>query len=477
MEPITLDGHGSSSDRMFLYAQQRFLRRYKPLFTTRWNGSSWGTAEKTWRAAQSYFSALQIPGVTKNMQRLSERFDIPEDRFNQFIRESPWEHDAVQWELNADLPPEFRSDAGILLVDGMPILKDGKASVGVARQWAGNVGKVANSQHAVDLTLTIPDEQRSENQVTWPLGMELYVPEAWLTAPEYESRRRDVRLPEDLPFRTKPDIALDLIERAREAGVPHACIGADSEYGDSREFRSQLQAWGEPYLLEVTPSELRVIPEETPIEYPEEYDGPGRQPTVPRYPKAVSATSPAELANDRDEDDWTEITWTEGVDGPRSGTFFRTRTRTVTNTQRRAVTDEEAWLLVGKVGDRLKAWLCWGLGEWSLDDLVLYANQRWTIEHFHREAKQFLGINEFEGRTWDGWHHHVTMVLLAHTFLARERVLREDSEAETLKPLSKLAYEVARETCTQELMEEMGFERDIAEEAASRQMRVLFGKP
>lgn len=179
------------------------------------------------------------------MRTLSGRTAIPEDRFQQFITDSPWEHEAVQLQLDEDLPPGFHSPAAILQVDGMPILKDGSHSVGVGRQLAGNAGKIANSQHAVDCLLTVPGEEINANQTTWPLGMELYLPEAWLTDPEFASRRQDVRLPDDVPFRTKPEIALELIGRARAATVPHACIGADAEFGDSRPFRSPLREWSE----------------------------------------------------------------------------------------------------------------------------------------------------------------------------------------------------------------------------------------
>lgn len=198
---------------------------------------------------------------------------------------------------------------------------------------------------------------------------------------------------------------------------------------------------------------------------------------MPRYPKDISASAPADHTANHDEDEWTEVAWTEGTDGPRSAAFFRTRVRIVTDTQRRAVSDETAWLLVGRRDGSIKAWLCWGLEEWSLEALVSYANQRWTIEHFHREAKQFFGINEFEGRTWGGWNHHITMVLLAYAFLSRVRALRDGSEADSLPPLSELAYEVTRETCVQELMDEMDMGRERAEEAASVQLRVLFGNP
>lgn len=258
----------------------------------------------------------------------------------------------------------------------MPIPKDGTQSVGVGRQWAGNVGKVANSQHAVDCMLTVPGKEINGNQLTWPLGMELYFPEDWLTESEYAARREDVQLPDDVTFRTKPEIALALIARARAAGGSHACIGGDAEFGDIRPFRAQLRVWNEAYLPGVTPSELRVIPEATPIEQPEDYDGPGRRPTVTRYPEDVTATSPAAIADDLAEEDWTSVSWTEGSkgNGEQSSSFSRTRVRIVEDTQRRAVTDETGWLLIQQRDGAIKAWPSWGVDDWSIELLVLYAH-------------------------------------------------------------------------------------------------------
>lgn len=173
------------TDRALLTDESRYLNRFKRVFTTRPNGLSWSNASRTWQAAQDYFKALPISGTKSNMETMSDSMAIPEDRFQQFIRESPWRHDAVQRQLNQDVPPDVHSPENILHVDAVPILKEGSHSVGVKRQWASNVGKIANCQQAVDLIITNPGETYNANQLTWPLGMELYVPEEWLTDPEY----------------------------------------------------------------------------------------------------------------------------------------------------------------------------------------------------------------------------------------------------------------------------------------------------
>lgn len=458
-------------DREFITNRDLFIRSFKNVLTTKWNGLSWPHAEKTWHAATNYIEGLLKPGDNKTMQGLSDRMDIPEDRLQQFITDSPWEYDAVQTHLNDVIPPQFSSDDAILNVDGVAFLKEGDKSVGVGRQYAGCVGKVANSQVAVDLTMTVPGETRNANQITWPLGMDLYLQEHWFTDDDYADLREEVGIPDDISFQTKPQIALDLIRRARESDVPHACIGGDTGFGDSRKFRSQLREWKEPYTLEVTTSELRVVPEDTPLEQPEDHTGPGRR-TDPRYPEDVTASSPRELADDLDTEDWTEVTWSQGTKGELSAKFARHRVRVVKDTHRRAVTDETGWLLLQKRNGQLKSWLCWDVDEWSLNKLVLYAHQRWPIEQFHKETKQILGINQFEGRTWDGWHHHATIVLVAYAFLSTERARSEKADH---PPLSDVADAVAREVGIRWLMDDMNMNRSRAEEVTTGFLKTMFG--
>lgn len=455
-------------DREVRAAFQGFIGPFRRVFTTRADGSSWPRAANTWRAARCYLDGLLRPGKNKTMRGLAKRMSIDEDRLRRFIADSPWEHEALQTRLNREIPAGLRSPEAMLIVDGMDIVKKGDHSVGVGRQYAGSVGKVENCQLAVDLVATSPGEERNADQRTWPLGMELYLPKAWLTDPAFEERRKLVGIPEDIEFRTKPEIALELIGRARSAGVPHACIGADAEFGDSRAFRKQLREWTEPYIVGVTPSELRVIPAETPLEQPEAHTGPGRRPTAPRYPEEVEASSPADIAASLDEADWTEVRWSEGTKETLTARCYRQRVRVVESTQRRRVTDEEAWLVVEDRAGERKAWLCWGVDEWSLDELVTYAHLRWAVEQFHRDAKQVLGIDRFEGRTWTGWHHHVSAVLLTYAFVATQRVAAESADA--LPPFSQVVRLVIHELAIRRV-QEYGLDRSSAEEIAEGMLR------
>lgn len=272
------------------------------------------------------------------------------------------------------------------------------------------------------------------------------------------------------PFGQSRKLRLTLLTRAREASVPHASVGADSGYGELRSLRKQLREWNEPYILGVGPKTLHVIPDSTQIEEPGRRSGIGRPPTEPRYPEDVTPQSPTEIAADLENDDWTEVTWTEGTKEPLSGRFFRTRVRVVKRVRKRWVSEETGWLLVEDAPDKLRAWLCWGVNEWSLEDLVKYANLRWAIEQFHKDAKQVLGVDQFEGRSRKGWHHHVTIVMLTYAFIATERAAQ--GAAARRPPFPAIARELVYEMAPQ-IAENEGLERSKAREVGASMVRGL----
>ena len=393
-----------------------------------------------------------------------------EHKIRRFISESPWEHDAVQEHLNEHLPEPITSPEAMVIIDDTDFLKHGHDSVGVKRQYAGSVGKIANCQVAVDCVLTVPADHYNADHLTWPLGMELYLPKEWVRSDEFEARRHDCAIPEDITFRTKPEIALELLARAREASVPHACVGADAAYGKHRRFRKQLRDWDEPYILGVGPKDVKVIPESTPIEQSGRLSGRGRPPTHPRYPKEVTLRFPKDVAAELERDDWTELVWAEGTKEPLTGRFFRTRVRVIKNARKRHVTDETGWLLIEDAEEKLRAWLCWGVDDWSLEMLARYAHLRWAIEQFHTDAKQVLGLDQFEGRTWKGWHHHTTIVLLTHAFIATERAAQ--GAAARPPPFPQLARALVYEMATQ-IAESEGLERQKAKDVAAAMVRGL----
>jgi hypothetical protein len=166
--------------------QHRFLAPLRALFTTRGDGSSWPRWRETWRVAHAYIAGLLGSARSQNVHIMAKAVGVPEDRLQRFVRGSPWDYDALQDYLVAHIPEAIQSPGAALVLDDVGIVKQGRHSVGVYRQYSGALGKVGNCQVAVDLTYAVPGKNRNADQVTWPMGMELYLPRPWVEDPEYD---------------------------------------------------------------------------------------------------------------------------------------------------------------------------------------------------------------------------------------------------------------------------------------------------
>jgi SRSO17 transposase len=369
----------------------------------------------------------------------------------------------------------------------MAIPKSGEKSVGVARQWCGATGKVDNCQVTVNCTIARAGEQHNSDQVTWPLGTRLYLPKKWTgeddsvydTARErekYARLSREAGIPEEVSYQPKYEIAVDLIEQAMAADPDHACVVGDTGFGKYPSFRKELRARNEPYVLEVETSKFVVVPEETTVLEPGSTSGRGRPRKHPAYPEEVDAATPEQIADRLEkQDDWREVTWNEGTKGELSGEFSRTRVRVVEDRNNRWLTEETGWLLLkrpsGEEGEgELKAWICWGLDKASLKELVSWGQLRWTVERFHQDIKQELGADKYQGRTWRGFHHHLSAVMLAHAFIAEQR-LKAQRGREDLASFGEVVRQIVRESAVQRLMENHGFDRAKAREVAVDMLR------
>lgn len=446
-----------------------FLIRHKNIFTTRRDEHRWPRWKDSWKSAGCYHEGLLSPGRKKSMQRISQRMDVNENTIEQFIRESPWNYEELQDHLACQIPHCIRDEKAAFIVDEVSLVKQGRHSVGVQRQYCGALGKVDNCQVGVDVTLAAPGNHRNADQRTWPLGMQLYLPGAWAQDRE---RRRECSVPEHVQFRTKSEIAIDLIDHARKQKVRHACTVADTGYGDDGDFRKELREREEPYVLSVTPSEPLVINASVPVLSPEKTNGRGRPRTRFTYPENVQSETPAMIA--QRVKNWTTVIWSEGTKGKLSGEFYRENVRVVGSRQTRYVSDEIVWLLLEKRKnekgeEELKAYVCWGMDDSPLNTLVEYAHLRWTIEQFHREAKQLLGLDRFEGRSWKGWHHHVSMVLLSYAFIAELRATI--GTGENLPSFPTIVRMVVREAAIQQLMKDHHLTRRKARGIADTMLR------
>jgi SRSO17 transposase len=343
----------------------------------------------TQRNARHYLAGLLLPGSRKSMEPMGAR--IPEadgDRLQNFLTDSPWNAEEVQQQLAEQIAEQFGDPQAVLALDDTTFPKQGTASVGVAHQWCGVLGKTANCQAGVTLYYVLPFDRESREMTGFTVGARLFLPKKWI---EDLPRRTKARVPPSVRYEDKPQIGLALIDRARAAGLPHRAVLADAEYGRSGEFRRALRERGEPYVVGIQPHSTVVARAgETPI----------------RVDRLIAAVPEVE---------WRSVVWATGTKGPMTVTLVRYPVRIWRDG---APTDEEGTLVLERRSNETKAYLAWGTGGLSLTELARLMRSRWPIELGYRQMKQVLGLDHFEGRTWTGWHHHLTMVAMAQAFLA-----------------------------------------------------------
>jgi len=305
------------------------------------------------------------------------------------------------------------------VIDDTGFLKFGDKSVAVARQYCGALGKVGNCQIGVSISAVTA-------QASCPIDWRLFLPESWNEDP----RRKACRVPDEVRHVPKWQLAPDMVDELLGWGVSPRPVLGDAAYGDSTEFRVGLEERGLSYVLDVkgTTSALPA----TAVPRAASYSGRGRPP-APRYQRPFSTL--AALATQAGTGAYREISWREGTKGQLASRFAAIRVRP-TNVKLRN-TDPGAeiparWLLAewpaGKDAPT-DFWLSNLPDDAQIEDLVALAKLRWRVEQDYRELKDALGLDHFEGRSWPGWHHHVTLVSVAHGFLTLERLRRPQHRA------------------------------------------------
>ena len=365
--------------------------------------------------ARIYVQGLLLDGERKSIEPMADRIPGADvQALRQFVGQSPWAVEAVQRQL-ARKVVDLLSNPEVWILDETSFPKAGDHSVGVAWQYCGALGKVANCQVAVTLHWSSAD-------ASCPLGWRLYLPQAWI---EDEKRAREVKLPEGLVYRSQTELALELIDQMLSWEVPRLPVVGDSAYGNNYEFREQLRRRQLSYVMAVEPT--TVVWTQDPNAVPVLPSPPTGRPR--RYPPLASTPAPHDLASvakQLPKTAWKKVTWREGTRGPQRSRFAKLKVwaahgwRAQMHPQRVA-----EWLLVewpqGKT-EPTKYWLAQlGPGSPGLRRLVRTAHARWRIEMDYRELKEELGLDHFEGRHWLGWHHHVTLVTLAYAFLRFEQ--------------------------------------------------------
>ena len=371
---------------------------------------------------KAYCTGLLLPGERKSIEPMAAKL-APDDvsRMHQSLHHlvagAPWDDEALlDRALDTVLPSMLRHGPVVAwVVDDTGFPKKGKHSVGVARQYCGQVGKQDNCRVAVSLSVTT-------EAASMPIAFRLYLPEVWA---KDEQRRGKAGVPEEVKFQTKPQIALAEIERARERGVPEGVVLADAGYGNDTQFRAQLTEWKLPYVAGIQSTVTVWKPGEQPAPAPKGR-GMGRPPKLlQRDPKHQPVTVKG-LALSLPTDAFKTVCWRIGVKDDLESRFAAVRVRPAHRDYWRAEPHAEEWLLIEwpeVESEPTKYWFSTLPADLPLGDLVHLAKHRWIIERDYEELKQELGLGHFEGRGWRGFHHHATLCIVSYGFLVAERGL------------------------------------------------------
>ena len=350
-----------------------------------------------------------------------------------FVGKAPWSDSEVLTKVRELTLPAIEKHGAIeaWIVDDTGFPKKGKHSVGVARQYCGQLGKQDNCQNAVSLSI-------ANRHASLPVGYRMYLPEEWV---KDDVRRKKAAVPADVTFQTKPGIALDLLKQACNAGVPRGMVLADAGYGSDTAFRDEVTALGFSYAMGIGPGATVWAPGTAPLP-PKEWTGKGRPPTRLRrdgehHPATVKA-----LALSLPEEAWQVITWREGTDEWLKSRFARVRVRPAHRDYQLDEPRPEEWLLIEWPEDEaepVKYWFSTLPAGIAFDELVDATKLRWRIERDYRELKQEVGLGHFEGRGWRGFHHHATLCIAAYGIPD----LREGDDS----PLGTCHRRAAQKTC------------------------------
>lgn len=409
-------------DTKQLHAAERRLRHFLDNLVIHM-----GRAERQHWAGM-YLRGLLLNGERKSIEPMAARLPRADvQALRQFVSQSPWPWEPVQEALTGAVVDALLPEA-VYLLDATSFPKQGTHSVGVARQYCGALGKIANCQVAVSVHL-------GTETTSVPLTWALFLPESWAND---AVRRAEVGIPPSVQYHPKTDLALACLDRLRTWGLQPRPVLADSEFGNSWDVRDSLHSRGYPYCVQVEATTgawpTRPVPP-APLVPP----GRGRPRTRPGRAELPPPQSLAALAQARPATAWRTVTWRLGTKGPLTSRFTRFPVWCTHAWQRGGpcAPREETCLVEWPPEEPAptKYWLADLRGEpLGLRRLVRLAKGRWRIEQDYRELKDELGLDHFEGRSWTGWHHHVTLVSMAYAFLVLERCRAKKNLAADVAP-------------------------------------------
>ena len=366
-------------------------------------------AQRRW--APVYLKGLILPGERESIEPMAARV-APGDtqQLHHFVSTSPWATAPLEDELVKAADRLVGGPDAVLVVDDTAPVKQGRHSPGVKRQYCGQLGKRANCQSLVSLTL-------ARAEVPVGVGLRLFLPEDWCGD---AGRRAAAGVPETVAYRPKWRIALDEVDRVLASGARFGWVLADAEYGRAAEFRHGLAGRELAYAVGVLPVQ-QVYPADVTLASPErKATGRPRKHPVPSVPSVGAA----ELLEAR-PGAFRAISWRTGTKGPLEAEFAALRVRVADGpaaARGRRLPGEEAWL-VGehRASGEKKYYLSNLPADASLEALAALIKARWVCEQVHQQLKDELGLDHFEGRGWRGLHHHALLCLLAFAFLQHLR--------------------------------------------------------
>jgi SRSO17 transposase len=395
-------------------------------------GSVIGRAGRT-GPLRDYCTGLILPGERKSVEPMAARtaparVSAQHQSLLHFVGAGGWSDEKVLAKVTDLVVPAITQHGPIevWIIDDTGLPKKGQHSVGVKPQYCGQLGKEANCQVAVSLSI-------ANHFASLPIGYRLYLPKEWA---EDRARRARAGVPEDIRFKTKQQIALELIQRAHASGVPSGVLLMDLDYGRDSRLRASMSALGLHYVAGIQPNVLMWAPGTGPKRPDKALNSTGRR----DEPDLISAK---ELVRVLPKHAWRTIKWREGSADWLSSRFARVRVRVGYNGAIPGQVAEE-WLLVEWPADetepaKYKYWLSTLPAETSFRQLVDVTKMRWRIERDYQELKQEVGLGHYEGRGWRGFHHHATLCIAAYGFLVSERAAIPPSGPCSFAPLSRSA--------------------------------------
>jgi SRSO17 transposase len=369
---------------------------------------------------KDYCKGLLLPGERKSIEPMAARLNphnvqATRQSLHHLVAKAPWSDQALLDHVRQQVLPAMQKQGPVVawVVDDTGFPKKGRHSVGVTRQYCGQVGKQENCRVAVSLSVA-----------TWhsslPIAYCLYLPKDWA---EDAERREKAEVPEAVEFRTKPEIALEQIRAAAAAQVAHGVVLADAAYGINTEFRQGLTQLGLQYVVGVQSSLTVWEPGKEPL--PAKARGRmGRPPRLLQRTADHQPVSVKQLAMSLPSGAFKDIGWREGTKPKLRSRFAVVRVRPAHRDYEKAAPHAQEWLLIEwprSEPEPTRYWLSTLPLNTPLKSLVKMGKHRWIIERDYRELKQELGLGHFEGRNWRGFHHHATLCIAAYGFLVAER--------------------------------------------------------